>query len=93
MDHKCAASKEYNLKIGSSTRKWRHIKGIKQKHLARLLHLSAAAVSNIENDITVPSLRQVEDIARCLDISIEMLLYGPEQLINKYQEKRLGAAE
>jgi transcriptional regulator with XRE-family HTH domain len=73
-------SNEY-LKIGSFIRKWRNIKGMKQAELARHLHISVAAVSHIENDISIPNLHKLEDIADSLNISMEMLLSGPEALI------------
>ncbi len=79
---------DYTLKIGSSVRKWRSLKGVKQVALAGQLRLSGAALSNIENDITVPNLRQVEDIARSLDISIDMLLQGPEQIMQRYVQEK-----
>lgn len=71
--------KEYKLKIGANVRKWRNLKSIKQKQLAGSLQLSEAAVSNIENDITNVSLRQLEDIADALEISVEQLLNDPEE--------------
>lgn len=77
----------YTFKIGTYVRKWRIIKGIKQNQLASLLNLSAPALSYIENDITVPNLRQVENIARSLDITIDMLLLGPENILERYQQQ------
>lgn len=73
-----AKNKPETYKIGSSVRMWRNLKGKKQKVLAREIKLSAAALSNIENDITIPNLKQVQTIANSLDISIEMLLSGPQ---------------
>ena len=71
--------KEYRLKIGSNVRKWRSLKSIKQKQLASSMNLSEAAVSNIENDITNVNLRQLEDLANALEISVEQLLNDPEE--------------
>ena len=76
---------EHTFKIGSYVRQWRSLKGIKQSYLATQLQLSNAALSNIENDLTIPNLRQVENIARHLDISIDMLLHGPEVIVNRYR--------
>src|SRR5205085_10835976 len=47
--------------------------------LAMSLQLSEAAISNIENDITDISLRQLEDIATAIDISIEQLFNDPQE--------------
>ena len=65
-------------KIGMSVRKWRNLKGKKQSTLANEIHLSAASLSNIENDLTIPNLKQIHDIAVSLEITIEMLLCGPK---------------
>src|SRR4051812_439720 len=71
-------SKEYKLKIGGNIRKWRNLKGIKQKELALSLELSEAAISNIENNITDITLSQLEDISLGLDISVEQLFTDPQ---------------
>jgi transcriptional regulator with XRE-family HTH domain len=72
-------SKEYKLKIGANIRKWRNLKGIKQKELANVLELSEAAISNIENNITDVTLSQLEDISLGLDISVEQLFSDPQE--------------
>lgn len=90
MIKRCEDQRVYTFKIGMYVRKWRSLKGIKQKVLAGDLNLSDAALSNIENDITIPNLRQVEDIARSLDITIDMLLHGPEVMLEKYQQGSRG---
>src|SRR6187399_805070 len=77
------SDKEYKLKIGSNVHKWRNLKSIKQKELASSLNLSEAAISNIENDITDISLRQLEDIASAIDISVEQLLNDPQETFTR----------
>ncbi|HMJ47892.1 MAG TPA: helix-turn-helix transcriptional regulator [Ferruginibacter sp.] len=72
---------DYKFKIGENVRKWRILQGVKQKELAARLNLSEAAVSNIENDISVPTLHHVEDIATALGISISILLMDPQQIL------------
>jgi transcriptional regulator with XRE-family HTH domain len=66
------------FRIGSNIRKWRNIKDIKQKDLASALHISEAAVSNIENDVSNITLGQLEEISIALNVSIEQLLSGPQ---------------
>jgi transcriptional regulator with XRE-family HTH domain len=73
------APKAYKIRIGANVRKWRSLKSIKQKDLAGALNLSEAAVSNIENDVTNVNLRQLEDIAQALSVSVEQLLNDPEE--------------
>lgn len=81
MSKKDFLSKEYKLKIGGNIRKWRNLKGVKQKELAVLLEVSESAISNIENNITDITLSQLEDISQGLDISIEQLFTDPQETI------------
>ncbi len=71
--------KEYKVKIGGNIRKWRNLKGIKQKELASILKLSEAAISNMENDLTDLTLSQLEDISLALDIPVEQLFSDPQE--------------
>ena len=71
--------KEHKIKIGGNIRKWRNLKGIKQKELALSLALSEAAISNIENNITDVTLSQLEDISLGLDVPVEQLFTDPQQ--------------
>jgi len=48
-------------------------KGLKQKDLAELTGLSAAAISIFENGKAIPSMNSAYKIARVLDTSIEEL--------------------
>lgn len=79
MKSKSFLSKEYKLKIGGNIRKWRNLKGIKQKELALSLELSEAAISNIENNITDVTLSQLEDISLGLDVPVEQLFTDPQK--------------
>lgn len=69
----------YKFRIGSNIRKWRNMKDIKQKDLARTLNVSEAAISNIENDVANITVTQLEDIAIALNVSVEQLLSDPHQ--------------
>ena len=81
-----------HLKIGSNIRKWRSLKNIKQKDLARALCLSEAAISNIENDKMNITVRQLSAIAATLDISILYLFSDPVQKFSIDQpNKRPGS--
>lgn len=67
------------LQIGTNIRKWRNVKGIKQKELSSAMRLSEAAISNIENNLTDITLSQIEDIAITLEIEVEELFSDPEE--------------
>lgn len=71
--------KDYKIKIGGNIRKWRNLKGIKQKQLAHALELSEAAISNIENNLTDVTLSQLEDISVGLDVPVEQLFCDPQE--------------
>jgi transcriptional regulator with XRE-family HTH domain len=78
--------KEYKMKIGANVRKWRGIKGLKQKDLAEKIHLTEGALSNIENDISVPTIHQIEDIADALEINFFQLFSDPMHNINTFND-------
>jgi transcriptional regulator with XRE-family HTH domain len=91
MKSKNYLSKEYKLKIGGNIRKWRNLKGIKQKELALSLALSEAAISNIENNITDVTLSQLEDISLGLDVPVEQLFTDPQQTATATSAKAVKA--
>ena len=75
------------IKIGSHIRKWRNIKDLKQKELAKALRVSEAAISNMENDLTDITLSQIEDISIALNVPFEDLFTDPQEAIHKYSEQ------
>ena len=75
------------IKIGTHIRKWRNIKDVKQKELAKALRVSEAAISNLENDLTDITLSQIEDISITLNVPFEDLFMDPQETIHKYSEQ------
>jgi len=75
------------IKIGTHIRKWRNIKDVKQKELAKALRVSEAAISNLENDLTDITLSQIEDISIALNVPFEDLFTDPQEAIHKYSEQ------
>jgi transcriptional regulator with XRE-family HTH domain len=78
--------KEYKMKIGANVRKWRDLRGLKQKDLAEMVNLKEGAISNIENDITVPTIHQIEDLADALEINFFQLFSDPISNINTFND-------
>ncbi len=82
--------KHYNIegyeriKIGTHIRKWRNIRDVKQKELAKALRVSEAAISNMENDLTDITLSQIEDVSIALNVPFEDLFTDPQTTIDKY---------
>ena len=79
-------NKEYKMKIGANVRKWRDLRGLKQKDLAEMVNLKEGAISNIENDITVPTIHQIEDLADALEINFFQLFSDPMSNINTFND-------
>lgn len=63
-------------KVGKAISEQRKIKGMTQKQLADLLHVSYQAVSRWEQGISMPSVDIICDIAQILEITIDFLLNG-----------------
>lgn len=79
---------EEKMKIGGNIRKWRNLKGIKQKDLASALKISEAAMSNLENNLTDITLGQIESLTRLLNISMDQLFTDPQDSIGPVGEYR-----
>jgi transcriptional regulator with XRE-family HTH domain len=75
------SKKEYKMKIGANVRKWRDLRGLKQKDLAEMVNYSESTISNIENDVLSATLHQIEDIAEALEINFLQLFTDPQQSI------------
>ena len=75
--------KTYTLKIGANIRMWRLFRKMKQKELAAKIYCSEAALSNLENDLTVPTLRHVEDLSDALGIGYTTLLIDFKEAVKK----------
>jgi transcriptional regulator with XRE-family HTH domain len=69
------------LLIGNNIRKWRIIKGFKQTAFAKLVGVSKATLSKIENDKQELTLPRLQKIAACLNIRTTELLTDPLDLL------------
>ena len=70
------------LNIGENIFYWRKLKGIKQEDLAQQIGISSAALSNIENGNSNPSIERLESIANALGIELQHLFTNPQQIFN-----------
>jgi transcriptional regulator with XRE-family HTH domain len=62
------------IKLGDNIRKYRLIKGYKQKELAEILNIKRSTYSNYENNRRVPEIDVLEKIAKALDVTIHDLI-------------------
>lgn len=65
-----------NVKTGSLIRELRKEKGLTQKELAQLLHITDRAVSKWERGLCAPDLSTLEPLAAALDTSVMDLILG-----------------
>lgn len=65
-----------NIKTGSLIRDLRKEKGMTQKELADLLHITDRAVSKWERGLCAPDISALEPLANILDITITELIAG-----------------
>ncbi len=63
-----------NIKFGKFIREVRREKGMTQKQLADMLHVSDKAVSKWENGIGFPDIKLLEPLAEALDVSLLELM-------------------
>ena len=64
--------------LASNIRKYRKLKGLSIKELAKILGCTAGSISNIENDFRKPSKRLVSKIAEVLDVPMSALITDEE---------------
>ncbi len=78
-------------KVGKAISEQRKIKGMTQKQLADLLHVSYQAVSRWEQGISLPSVDIIYDIAQILETTVDFLLNGlsDERKIISYMDTGL----
>lgn len=74
--------KEYKIKIGENILSWRRLKGVKQEALAKIIGLSPSALSNIENGISTPDIKRLEDFSDALQIDVSQLPKNPQEFFN-----------
>lgn len=80
------------MDIGAKLKELRVLKGLTQEELADRAELSKGFISQLERDLTSPSIATLMDILQCLGTSISEFFHeGPEEQIvfgkNDYFEK------
>ena len=67
------------MKIGSKIKELRVLNGLTQEELADRSELSKGFISQLENDLTSPSISTLEDILQCLGMTISEFFSGEEE--------------
>lgn len=68
------------MTLGKRIAALRRKKGLKQDDLAQMLEVSPQAVSKWENDQTCPDISLLPKLAKILDVSVDELLSGKQEL-------------
>ena len=85
------------MEIGSKIKELRILNGLTQEELADRSELSKGFISQLENDLTSPSIATLEDILQCLGITIseffareegeKQIVFGDEDYFEKLDEE------
>ena len=62
-------------------RQKRELAGLSQAALAGQMGVARSAVANWETEVALPRVRQLPDLARALNCSIDELFVPPEQVV------------
>lgn len=65
--------------IGKNISKFRKEQEMTQDQLAERLHVTRQAVSNWENGKTQPDVETLGQLAECLGVSVETMIYGKSE--------------
>lgn len=64
------------MEIGKRIKEGREFKGLKSKDFASLLNIDGSQYSKIENGKLLPTLLQIIEISKHLDLSLDWLILG-----------------
>ena len=91
---------EKNMNIGPKIKQLRMLNGLTQEELADRSELSKGFISQLENDVTSPSIATLEDILQCLGTTLSEFfseedshvqkVFGPEDYFEK-KDDELGS--
>lgn len=91
------------MEIGSKIKELRILNGLTQEELADRSELSKGFISQLENDITSPSIATLEDILQCLGSSVSeffskdkepiQVVFGIEDYFEKNDEEQKTVTE
>ena len=91
------------MEIGSRIRDLRILNGLTQEELADRSELSKGFISQLENDLTSPSISTLEDILQCLGTDLsqffarqetpQQVVFGDEDYFEKVDEEQKTVTE
>lgn len=83
------------MEIGSRIKELRMLKGLTQEELADRSELSKGFISQLERDLTSPSIATLEDLLQCLGVTVSDFFAGADKAqvtfsLEDYFEKKDG---
>jgi len=79
----------YDMSFGKRIKEVRTSKKISQEELSSKVGIHANHLSRYERDITLPSIEVASKIAQALDVSIDLLVFGKQDLETSIDDKEL----
>jgi XRE family transcriptional regulator, regulator of sulfur utilization len=67
--------------VGQNIKKWREFRGMKQEVLGKLLFISKAAISQMENGKTDVTISRLEAISKALQLDFIQMFFSPQQMM------------
>lgn len=83
-------AKKEMMKIGQRIKQLREDSGMDQKELAKKVGILNASLSDYENDKSEPSLKNAMKLAEALGVSIDFLVKGEKEPLDKIIEQKTG---
>ncbi len=77
------------MRIGDQLQKQRKLHDMSQNELADKLNISRQSISKWENGATLPSFSNVLAISDLFGVSLDELIRGDEELMNKFEDDKI----
>lgn len=77
------------MRIGEQLQQQRQLHKMSQDELAKKLHISRQSISKWENGGSLPSFSNVIAISELFDVSLDELIKGDEELMNKFEDDHI----
>lgn len=77
------------MRIGTKLQQQRKLHNMSQADLAKKLNISRQSISKWENGLSLPSFSNVVAISDLFQISLDELIRGDDELMNKFAEDKI----
>lgn len=84
---------DIDMRIGEQLQQQRKLRNMSQNELADKLKISRQSISKWENGASLPSFSNVIAISELFDISLDELIKGDVDLMNKFEDDKIGLSK